>query len=344
MKMLELDKQIENAHIVVVDSEPQILTTTIQTLAPLNCNVRGVHSAEELMHYLIQSYDQQQAVDLILVEIDLTEINGIQVCQQVHQIPIFAATPVLILTSANSPDQVEAAFEAGALDYIRKFSSSVEIVARVRAALRLKFESDQRKAREQELLEITRQAMKSQFQKQQKTTYLDEQTHLYNRKAFERILSVQWNRAYAQKKGLSLLFASIDYFSEFNLHYGREAGDSLLKRVAALFPENDAENFVLRYDGGVFALILPQSADTLLETAKDLRAQVKALYVPHADSEASVVTISIGCSDLNPRAFPDSLELVKMAENALVEARKQGPNHIVQSLREDEGPLLIRCF
>ena len=107
---------------------------------------------------------------------------------------------------------------------------------------------------------------------------------------------------------------------------------------------NNSEHFVFRYDGGVFAILLPQAADTLIETAQDLRSQVKQMYVPHADSEASVVTLSIGCSDLNPRLHPQAQDLVKMAESALIEARKQGPNLIVQSQRESEGPLLIRCF
>jgi DNA-binding response OmpR family regulator len=83
--------------------------------------------------------------------------NGIQACTQIKSRPALQDLPVIMVTGQDSTNYLEAAFDAGALDYVTKPLKRVELLARVRSVLKLKDEMDCRKLREQELVEATRQ-------------------------------------------------------------------------------------------------------------------------------------------------------------------------------------------
>lgn len=107
---------------------------------------------------------QQQPVDLILMDVSMPLINGIEACRQIKSQPALHDIPIIMVTASVEVADLEAAFEAGATDYIVKPPHQIELLARVRASLRLKYEMDQRKAKETELRQLTvdlAQALKS---------------------------------------------------------------------------------------------------------------------------------------------------------------------------------------
>ncbi|MGH7232280.1 MAG: response regulator [Nitrospiraceae bacterium] len=96
-------------------------------------------------------------VDLILLDIDMPEVDGIETCRRMKADQRFCDAPIIMVTS-NTKDQALAdAFQAGAIDYITKPFRRVELLARVRSALALKRETDARKARETELVTKNRE-------------------------------------------------------------------------------------------------------------------------------------------------------------------------------------------
>src|SRR4029079_19395640 len=82
-------------------------------------------------------------------------LSGIDVCRELKTDPAFRDIPVLMVTGIANEGLIERAFAAGAHDFIPKPCHPGELMARVRAALRLKHELDRRKERERELLELT---------------------------------------------------------------------------------------------------------------------------------------------------------------------------------------------
>lgn len=90
-------------------------------------------------------------VDLIITDLMMPEINGIEFCKTVQTVKEYHHVPIIMVTASNEQGYLEEAFDAGVVDYITKPINPVELVARVRAALRLKKEIDQRKAKEQSL-------------------------------------------------------------------------------------------------------------------------------------------------------------------------------------------------
>jgi CheY-like chemotaxis protein len=93
-------------------------------------------------------------VDLILMDISMPEIDGIAACRRIKAEAGLADIPILMVTASTEAEDLELAFAAGALDFITKPLNKTELLARVRAALRLKHEIDRRKAAEAELAEL----------------------------------------------------------------------------------------------------------------------------------------------------------------------------------------------
>lgn len=89
--------------------------------------------------------------DVILLDIKMPDIDGIEACRRIKAIDVFADIPIIIVTARNQKDWLQAAFDAGATDYIRKPVEQVELLARVKSAFKLKRETDAKRSWEQEV-------------------------------------------------------------------------------------------------------------------------------------------------------------------------------------------------
>ena len=81
----------------------------------------------------------------------MPEIDGIEACRRIKEVEALRDIPIIMMTARSQPEVLRAAFEAGAMDYIKKPFEEVELLARIKAALKLKQEIDARKSWEQEL-------------------------------------------------------------------------------------------------------------------------------------------------------------------------------------------------
>ena len=83
-------------------------------------------------------------VDLILMDICMANMDGIEACRRIKSLNAVGDIPVIMVTGHTDVWSLEEAFQAGAMDYITKPVSKVELLARVRSALALKREMDDR--------------------------------------------------------------------------------------------------------------------------------------------------------------------------------------------------------
>ena len=89
--------------------------------------------------------------DVILLDIKMPDMDGVEACRRIKSIAAFAEIPIIIVTARNQKDWLQTAFDAGATDYIRKPVEQVELLARVKSAIRLKQETEARRSWEQEV-------------------------------------------------------------------------------------------------------------------------------------------------------------------------------------------------
>ena len=98
--------------------------------------------------------DSSPKIDLILMDIRMPGMDGIAACRRIKAVPQLHDIPIIMVTSSDDTADLQLAFDAGAIDYLIKPPDELELLARVRSALKLKHEMDRRKARERELLEL----------------------------------------------------------------------------------------------------------------------------------------------------------------------------------------------
>lgn len=116
-------------------------------------------SAEQAFKHLgmDDSGGDGMGVDLVLMDIQMPEINGIETCRRIKEVERLRDIPIIMVTAVAQREKLQLAFAAGAMDYINKPVNKIELRTRVGSALKLKQEMDQRKAREQELKKRTQE-------------------------------------------------------------------------------------------------------------------------------------------------------------------------------------------
>jgi diguanylate cyclase (GGDEF)-like protein len=161
----------------------------------------------------------------------------------------------------------------------------------------------------------------------------DALTLLANRRGFDARLSQEWRRSRRERTPLSLLLLDVDHFKLFNDRYGHQSGDDCLHRVGQgiLGAIRRPADTAARYGGEEFAVVLPDTDEFgAAHVAERVRAAVEALAIPHAASALGRVTVSVGAATAWPEAGadPDAAGLVRLADEALYRAKREGRNRV----------------
>src|SRR6202049_1280678 len=257
---------------------------------------------------------RESVPDLVLLDIDMPEFSGFEVCKEFKSDTMLAQVPIIFVTSHESPQLETLGIQLGAADFISKPLHAPLVLARVRTYQRLKTLSDTLRS----------------------AVTIDFLTGAGTRRQLERALTQEWLRAQRSAAPLAVLLVDIDRFTAYNAECGEEKGDVCLRGVAdALRSAGHRPTDVLgRYAGGKFALLLPetdaQGASTVAQRAIDA---VSDLQIMHAASMGrGRVTLSVGggCRDVarsntwNSAAAAVPNDLIAAAEQALISARSAG--------------------
>ena len=173
-----------------------------------------------------------------------------------------------------------------------------------------------------------------QYRELETLSLIDPLTGVYNRRKFDAVMPYAWNAAKRAGQALGILFIDIDFFKQYNDHYGHTAGDACLKVVAERIGSctRRRTDFVVRYGGEEFVVILPEvNAERLTDLAEVIRRQVAGAGIPHAYSPiADHVTVSIGGAWGAPACdCGNHHELVETADHMLYQAKSAGRNRVV---------------
>lgn len=177
-------------------------------------------------------------------------------------------------------------------------------------------------------LHLENQALSRQQEDLQRRATTDSLTGIGNRAAFDARLGLEMERSGRSRQAFALLMLDVDHFKAFNDNHGHQAGDRVLKVVAAALDNNVRRvDHVARYGGEEFAVIAPDTTpDGVSHLAERLRSVVEASCVQW-EGQAFRVTISIGVavySELPEKATPESM--IGAADQQLYAAKCAGRN------------------
>ena len=278
---------------------------------------------------------EEKRIDLILMDVMMPGMDGMETCQRIKAQDGLRDIPVIMVTVRDDKEALAQAFAMGAIDYIIKPVKEIELLARVRAALRLKRETDRRKARELELVGLTRQ-LDAINRRLMHMVPRDSLTEVGNRRYFDEILGREWNRARREAVPLSLLMVYLDDFAKFNAAHGRAKGDECLRQVADVLRGvlKRAGDTVVRYGDEEFAAILPNTPNGgALAVAQDFLAQMAALAARYAGAQTGEsLTASIGLATAEPCRGSNMQSLIIAADGARYLAKGEGGNRIKVAL------------
>ncbi|HSH73253.1 MAG TPA: sensor domain-containing diguanylate cyclase [Methylophilaceae bacterium] len=188
------------------------------------------------------------------------------------------------------------------------------------------FDISERKQTEERLITLQKELEDLSFK--------DGLTGVANRRMFDNILELEWGNARRNNQPLSVIMIDIDYFKQYNDHYGHLQGDDCLKRVAHVLSTagTRAKDFFARFGGEEFVLVLPETdAEAAKKIAERCRKVVFKEQIPHEKSLVSyALTVSLGVGTITPSHKDEAMAFIDLVDKQLYQAKQQGRNCIVR--------------
>jgi len=248
--------------------------------------------------------------DLVLLAVEMAGMDGYTVCKAMKSNPFLRGIPVIFTIPAGDEESEIRALELGAVDCVTRPFKEAVVKLRIKTHLELK--------RQREVLE--------------NLSRLDGLTGIANRRAFEERLDQERRRASRTREKIALAMVDVDCLKAYNELHGHLAADDCLCQIAATLQSsfNRAGDFVARYDGEEFAVLLPaMGGDALPVVAERMRVAVERLNIPHGGSPVSPwVTVSVGGVVFQPDKRKGSSDLIERAERQLRLAKSAGRNQV----------------
>ncbi len=251
--------------------------------------------------------------DLILLDLMMPEMNGIQVCQVLKSQQIYTDIPVIFLTASNEENDLLQAFEQGAVDYIIKPCRPSELLARVKTHLELK---------------RTRDELKKAYQELEKLANTDPLTGLANRRALFEVCEREFERAQRYYHPFSILMLDLDHFKRINDNFGHSVGDLALRITAqTIFEQLREVDLVGRFGGEEFIIILPETQiEDAIIVAQRICRTISQLSLPVQDKTVTI-TVSIGVATYTNGDRNIDM-IIQRADQALYKAKHKGRNRV----------------
>lgn len=277
---------------------------------PANVQILSIHLTDEKYEVLEANSGtvaleilRSESVDLILLDVMMPEMTGLDVLAEMKKDPQLENIPVILVTANADDSNVAEGLDMGAFDYIIKPYSLVVLLARVRAALREK--------ERQDLLE--------------RWATTDPLTGLLNRRHFFELADRELHRADRTQSPISFIMLDIDNFKQVNDLHGHLVGDNTLVTLATLLVSQLRKvDFCCRFGGEEFVLCLPDTPKSgALEVAERIREALEPIKIPTNDGILQI-TISLGVAESESDQKVE--DILRRADRALYQAKENGRN------------------
>lgn len=317
----------DDVHLLVPSIEAADARPRLLVVDDKRANIQALYQAFTADHKVSMATSGEQALaicrtqppDLVLLDVVMPGMDGFEVCKRLKADDATKDIPVIFVTAHNDEETETRGLDVGAIDFISKPINPRVVRARVKTHLTMKRQAD-----------LLRQWV-----------YIDGLTSVCNRRYFDERLNIEWDRAARTGTTLSVALVDVDLFKRYNDHYGHQAGDDCLRRVAAAMKAcvKRPADMVARYGGEEFVLLLPDTdAAGALHLANRLRQRVLDEKIDHAGSNVGfLLTVSVGVCTKTSGGDSSAADFLREADAQLYRAKSQGRNQVCGALRTSIG-------
>jgi diguanylate cyclase (GGDEF)-like protein len=303
-----MNQENRNRRILVVDDDPAVRRIVIEALKNQGYDVHDVSSGKDAL----------QAVDkikphLILLDVNMPGMDGIGTLQHLRHREDYVS--VIFVSGQSSTEEVIRGLDTGADDYVTKPFKVMELLARVRAQLRIKDLNDRLKRANERLKELVD---------------IDDLTGLFNMRSLYTKLDFELDRARRHDRSLAVIMMDIDHFKKVNDEHDHLFGSWVLAQIGKMIRENIRKiDFAARYGGDEYLVVLSEiSPEGTMVFSQRLREKIASRTFSN-DNFSINLTASFGVSTVNPnKVSVDARTLVRFADKALYKAKEKGRNRV----------------
>src|SRR5713101_7808232 len=258
-----------------------------------------------------------EAPEIAILDWVMPGMTGPEVCRKVRENSkekdIY--TYILLLSSKSEKEDLIEGMESGADDYLTKPFDQHELKVRLRPGMRIiELQHELISARE----ELREQATK------------DFLTRIWNRSSILDIFQRELLRGNREHRPVGLVIADLDHFKSVNDTYGHFAGDAVLREcVRRMGVSVRPYDSIGRYGGEEFLVILPGCDEAWIGKQAERMREALATEPMSLNEESRVITCSFGATSWTPGAAADEESLIRIADDALYRAKRQGRNRVV---------------
>ncbi|MFL5385731.1 MAG: response regulator [Longimicrobiaceae bacterium] len=289
-----------DACVLVVDDDPVVLAEAARLLEAGGVRVHTLADPLRLWAAL-----EEHAPEVVVLDVDMPLVNGIELCRVMRNDPRWSATPVVFLTSSTGAETVQKVFAAGADDFVAKPIVGPELVTR-----------------------ITNRLERVQLHRALADT--DPLTGVANRRRSEELMGQLLHLAARQGQPLSLAVIDLDHFKEVNDRHGHGVGDEVLRRVARLLERSfRAEDVVARWGGEEFVVAMyGMDRDDGVQRIAELLEVLRGEPFETGGVDPFRVTFSAGVAQF-PMDGAELGTLYRAADAALYQAKEAGRDRVL---------------
>ncbi|MEQ1771097.1 MAG: diguanylate cyclase [Devosia sp.] len=299
----------EGGKVLLVDTDPRSAD-----------RVRGYLSPAHDVDVLTSPQDAAMQVagggyELAIVSMALGDFDPLRICSQMRTVEQTRTLPILLIAEDTDRARVVRGLDLGVNDFILRPVERNELAARVRTQIRR-----QRYAAE------LRQSVTNTLA----LAVTDELTGLYNRRYFDRHLSLMLDKAREQERDMAVMLIDMDFFKSVNDTHGHDIGDSVLKEFAQRLRRNiRGVDLACRFGGEEFVVLMPDTDYRQAQSvAERVRMSVAERTFQAPGERPLTVTCSVGVA-LNEQAQDSPESILKRADVALYRAKREGRNRVV---------------
>jgi diguanylate cyclase (GGDEF)-like protein len=300
--MTALFKLAAQTNILIVDDTPDNLRLLAKILESQGYIVRKALNGRMALQGV-----HRDPPSLILLDINMPEMNGYEVCQKLKASEASAQIPVIFISALERVENKVRAFELGGVDYITKPFQDQEVLMRVKNQLLIQQQRQQLLEQNQRLEHEIQERLRAEAEVRQ-LSVTDELTGLYNRRGFFLLANQQLKIARRTQTSYFILFADLDGLKKINDTLGHEMGDRVIVDAAQILKQTFREaDIVARLGGDEFALFIPNfSGGSSSNFHGRLQENIDRF---NQQSERAYISISLGVEfgDLNNEVLLEQL-------------------------------------